>query len=62
MWEFIKYCLFCVLMTLSASMGDVPKGMTYTHLIVGCVTMIVLLGLGLGILWIISEIVSKFRK
>ena len=61
MLEFIKYCLYSSLMLIYASFGNNPKGMTFKHAIVGIVTMFVLLGLVLGILWLIAVIVNKFR-
>ena len=62
MWEFIKYCLYCFLMVIVASNGDNPKGITLKNITVGIVTMVVLVGLGLGILWLLGVIVEKFRK
>lgn len=61
-WEFIKYCLICFMRAFCAAFGDVPKGMTFKQAIVGIVTMAVLVGLGLGILWLLGVIVEKFRK
>lgn len=61
MWEFIKYCLHCLLMFISAAFGNNPEGMTFKHTIVGIITMFVLLGLVLGILWLRAVIVNKFR-
>lgn len=61
MWEFIKYCLHCLLMSISAAFGNNPEGMEFNHAIVGIVTMFVLLGLSLGILWLISILVNRFR-
>ena len=58
MWEFIKYCL---LMSISAAFGNNPEGMTFKHILVGSITMFVLLGLVLGILWLIAMVVNKFR-
>ncbi len=29
MWEFIKYCLKCLSMSISASFGNNPEGMTF---------------------------------
>ena len=37
MWEFIKYCLHCLLMSISAAFGNNPEGMTFKHAIVGIV-------------------------
>ena len=61
MWEFIKYCIYCLLMSISAAFGNNPKGMTFKHAIIGSITMFVLVGLSLGILWIIAVIVNKLR-
>lgn len=61
MWEFIKYCLKCLLMSISAAFGNNPEGMNLKNIIVGSITMFVLLGLLLGILWLIAVIVNKFR-
>lgn len=61
MLKFIKYCLKCLLMSISAAFGNNPEGMTFKHAIVGSITMLVLLGLALGILWLIAVIVNKFR-
>lgn len=62
MWKFIKYCLYCFGIVISASFGNNPKGMNLKNIIVGSITMYVLLGLALGILWLIGVIVNKFRK
>ncbi|MCI6357481.1 MAG: hypothetical protein MR766_02440 [Erysipelotrichaceae bacterium] len=61
MWEFINYCLYCLLMSISAAFGNNPEGMTFKHAIVGSITMFVLLGLVLGILWLIARVVNKSR-
>ena len=61
MWEFIKYCLYCLLMTIPGAFGYNPDGMTLKNTIVGIITMFVLLGLAVGILWVIAVIVNKFR-
>ena len=62
MLEFIKYCLYCLLMSIAAVFGNNPKGMTIKHAIVGSVTMLVLTGVALGLLWLIAVIVNKFRQ
>lgn len=61
MWEFIKYCFYCLLMTISAAFGNNPEGMSFKNIVTGIVTMFVLLGLLLGILWIIALVINKFR-
>ena len=48
-------------MSISAAFGNNPEGIAFNHAIVGIVTMFVLLGLALGILWLIAVIVTKFR-
>lgn len=62
MWEFIKYCLYCLGIVISAALGNNPDGMTFKNITVGLITMFVLLGLVLGILWLIAVIVNKFRR
>ena len=49
-------------MSIAAAGGHNPKGMTFKHAIVGSVTMVVLTGVALGLLWLIAVIVNKFRK
>ena len=61
MWKFIKYCLYCFGIAISGAFGYNPEGLTFKTAIVGSVTMFVLLGLSLGILWLIAAIVNKFR-
>ena len=58
MWEFIKYCF---LMVISASFGNNPEGVTFKNTVVGIITMFVLIGLALGVLWLIGIIVKKYR-
>ena len=61
MWDFIKYCLYCFGIVISGSFGNNPEGMSIKTGIIGIITMFVLLGLALGILWLIAMIVNKFR-
>ena len=61
MWELIKYCLYCLLMSISAAFGNNPEGMTFENAIVGIITMFVLLGLTLLIMWMVSFIIRRFR-
>ena len=58
--EFIKYCLHCCLMAFSAAFGNNPDGMTFEIAIVGSITMFALVGLLLGILYLIAFIISLF--
>ena len=48
-------------MTVPGALGYNPDGMTLNNTIVGIITMFVLLGLAVGILWVIAVIVNKFR-
>ena len=48
-------------MSFSAAFGNNPDGMTFKIAIIGIITMFVLLGLALGLLWLIAVIINKFR-
>ena len=62
MWEFIKYCLHCLGIVISGSMGNNPEGMSLKNIFIGSITMFVLVGLGLLVLYLIALIVNLFRK
>lgn len=62
MWNFIKYCLFCLGIVISGAFGNNPEGMSIKTGIVGSITLFVLLGLALLILWLISLVVNFFRR
>ena len=62
MWDFIKYCLYCLLLVISGAFGNNHKGITFKDIIVGIITMFVLLGLLIGILWLIGFIMKIIRK
>lgn len=49
--EFIKNCLYCFLMSISAAYN--PEGMAFKRSIVGIVTMFILLYLIFCILWLV---------
>ena len=61
MWDFVKYCLYCLGIVISGAFGNNPEGMSIKNIIIGSVTLYTLLGLTLGILWLIATIVNKFR-
>lgn len=61
MWEFVKYCLYCLCIVISGAFGNNPEGMSIKTGTIGIITMFVLLGLALGILWLIAVIINKFR-
>lgn len=60
MGDFIKYCLYCLGIVLSGTLGQNPNGMSLETVIIGGITLFALVGLGLGVLWLIAFIVSKF--
>ncbi len=62
MWEFIKYCLTCLGITISAAFGNNPNGMTLKNAIVGFITLFVLSGLALLVLYLVSLIVKLLKK
>lgn len=61
MWDFIKYCLYCLGIVISGAFGTNPEGMSIKNIIIGSVTLYTLLGFTLGILWLIAIIINKFR-
>lgn len=61
MWDFFKYCLYCLGIAISGAFGNNPEGLSLKTAIIGSITMYVLLGLAFGILWLISVIVNKLR-
>ena len=56
MWEFIKYCFFCVGVVISAAFGHNPPGLTLKNSIVGLLSLLVLGCTALGIMWLIAVI------
>ena len=62
MWNFIKYCLFCLGIVISGAFGSNPEGMSIETGIVGSITLLVLLGLALLTLWLISLVVNHIRQ
>ncbi len=49
------------MMVISGASGSNPEGMTVKNAIVGCLTMFVITGLGLLILWVIVKIANKVK-
>ena len=62
MWEFIKYCLYCFGIAISAAFGNNPDGLSINTAIVGIITMYVLVGLFLLFLWLFVLIVNLIRR
>lgn len=42
MWEFIKYCLYCMATVVSSAFGHITDGATWKTVIIGGLTMLVL--------------------
>ena len=61
MWGFIKYCLYCLGIMISASFGNNPEGMSLKSVTIGAITMIVLIGLLFLVIYLISLIINHFR-
>lgn len=61
MWEFIKNCLYCACIVFSGIFGTNPPGLTWNSIVAGSITLFVLLGLALLILYIIVLIINRFR-
>lgn len=59
MWQFIKYCFYCMLLTISAAFGFNPSGLTWKNIIVGALTTIILLALILCIVYLIAFVFQK---
>ena len=61
MWEFIKYCFYCLGIIISAGFGDNPPGLTWKTGIVGTLTLLVLFALTIGILYLRVFILKKTK-
>jgi len=59
MWEFIKYCFYCMGITISAAFGYNPSGLTWKTGIIGVLTSIVLLALIICIIYLVSFLIQK---
>ena len=61
MWEFIKYCLYCLGVVISGAFGYNPEGMSLKNGIIGSMTLFVLLGVAWLFLYLIYLIAKRFR-
>lgn len=57
MWNFIKYCLYCMLDVIADSSKQTPK-----ESLVGLITLAIFLAITLGILYLIVFIANKLYK
>jgi hypothetical protein len=62
MWDFIKYCLWCLGILISGSQGNNPEGMSLKTGFIGVLTAAVLLALLFLILYLIGIILNKYRR
>lgn len=59
MWEFIKYCFYCMGITISAAFGHNPSGLTWKTGIIGVLTAIILIALIVCIIYLVTFIIQK---
>lgn len=59
MWEFIKYCFYCMGITISAAFGHNPSGLTWKTGIIGVLTAIILIALIVCIIYLVNFIIQK---
>ena len=62
MWDFIKYCLYCMCMTISAAFGSNPDGLNWETGITGVFTSLVLLCLLGGASWTLCFFSIRMNK
>ena len=56
MWEFIKYCFYCMGITISAAFGHNPSGLTWKTGIIGVLTAIILIAIVVCIIYLVNFI------
>lgn len=56
MLEFIQYCFFCIGVVISAAFGHNPPGLTVKNSVVGLLSLLVLVCILLGVMWIVAVI------
>ena len=61
MWNFIKYCIYCMGITISAAFGNNPSGLTLKTGIIGLITAIIILAIVIGILFLFILILKRRR-
>ena len=59
MWEFIKYCFYCMGITISAAFGYNPSGLTWKTGFIGVATAILSLAFIICIVYFVSFIAQK---
>lgn len=59
MFEFIKYCFYCLSLAVSGSFGYNPEGLTLTTGIIGVLTFFALIGLGIFLLYLIALLLKR---
>lgn len=61
MFKFIKYCLLCMCLTISAAFGNNPEGLTWKTGITGVLTAIVLILISFGIIYFVCYAIKKHK-
>lgn len=61
MWEFIKYCFYCMGITISAAFGHNPSGLTWKTGIIGVLTAIILIAIVVCIIYLVNFIIQKIK-
>ena len=59
MWIFIKHCLFCMGITISAAFGYNPSGLTWKTGLIGVATAVVLFAVVICIICLASFVIQK---
>ena len=62
MWNFIRYCLYCMGIAISGSFGHNPDGLTWKTALIGVATLIVVGFLAIGLLFLIAFLVKVIKR
>ncbi len=62
MCGFIQYCFLCMCGVVSAAFGYNPSGLTLKSCIVGVLTLIILVCVVLGIMWLFTIIRIRIKR
>ena len=59
MWDFIKYCLYCMGITISAAFGYNPSNLTWKTGITGMLTAVALFCFAFSIVYLVYFIMQR---
>lgn len=62
MWEFIRYCFFCMGTIISSAFGYNPEYLTWETGTIGVLTLIILGCAVFGIIWLISFVCIQMNR